>query len=341
MPQICHPQLWKKQEKSKARCVTCEHRCLIHPGKRGICGVRENIKGKLYSLVYGKAIAVNIDPVEKKPFFHFLPGSKTLSLATVGCDFRCMNCQNWSISQSPKIGTNEIYGEDWPTGKVVKMAMDNDCPSISYTYTEPTVFVEYALDAMKLAKNYKLKNLWVSNGYMTPECIEVIAPYIDAANIDLKSFSDKFYRANCGGTLLPVLESLKLLKAKKIMLELTTLVIPGLSDDMEMLKKIAEFIKEELSPETPWHISQFYPAHKLSHHKLTPTETITKICEMGYETGLKYVYSGNVPGAYYEDTYCPRCRQLMIDREGYNSVMRFDKAGKCRNCGEDLNLILE
>ncbi|MBU4338134.1 AmmeMemoRadiSam system radical SAM enzyme [Patescibacteria group bacterium] len=339
MPKICHKKLWEKLEGNKARCKTCSHYCLIHEGRRGICGVRENKKGKLYSMVYGKAIAVNIDPIEKKPFFHFLPGTKSLSIATVGCNFRCNNCQNWSISQAPKIGKKEITGEDWPPSKVVKMAMDNKCPSISYTYTEPTIFIEYALDTMKLAKNYKLKNIWVSNGYMSAECIEVISPYLDAANIDLKSFSDKFYRTNCGGTLAPVLEALKLLKKKNIWVEITTLVIPGLSDDMKMLEKIAKFIYRDLGAETPWHVSQFMPAYKLPHLEMTPAEAIKRICEMGHKVGLKYVYAGNIPGTYLEDTYCSKCRQLMIDRELY-SVMRFDKAGKCANCGENLNLIL-
>lgn len=339
MSKICNPKLWEKLEKNKTRCLACSHYCLIHSGKRGICGVRENKKGKLYSLVYGKAIAVNIDPIEKKPFFHFLPGTKSLSVATVGCNFRCDNCQNWSISQSPKMDKKEIGGEDWPPSKIVKMAMDNKCPSISYTYTEPTIFAEYALDTMKLAKNYKLKNTWVSNGYMSAECIELIAPYLDAANIDLKSYQDKFYRTNCGGTLAPVLEAIKLLKKKNIWLEITTLVIPGLTDDMRMLQKIAGFVYNELGAETPWHVSQFIPAYKLPQLTATPAETIKKICEMGHKAGLKYVYSGNLPGIYLEDTCCSKCRQLMIDRELY-SVMRFDKSGKCANCGESLNLIL-
>lgn len=362
MPMLCHKKLWERlagnkpphlnfnKTKSsiiktdircggKARCLACSHYCLIHAGKRGICGVRENQKGRLYSMVYGKAIAVNIDPIEKRPFFHFLPGTKSLSVATVGCNFRCDNCQNWSISQSPKLDKKEIAGENWPPSKIVKMAMDNKCPSIAYTYTEPTVFVEYALDTMKLAKNYKLKNIWVSNGYMSAECIELIAPYLDAANIDLKSYNDKFYRTNCGGTLAPVLEALKLLKKKNIWLEITTLIIPGLTDDMKMLEKIAEFIYRDLGAETPWHISQFVPAYKLSHFDATSAETIKRICETGHKAGLKYVYAGNIPGTYLEDTYCPKCRQLMIDRELY-SVMRFDKKGRCANCGEDLNLIL-
>lgn len=339
MNKLCHKKLWEKPSKDKVRCLACSHYCLIHPGKRGICGVRENKKGRLYSMVHGKAVAVNIDPIEKKPFFHFLPGTKSLSLAAVGCNFRCNNCVNWSISQFPKIDEKKISGEDWSPSKVVKMALDNKCPSISYTYTEPTVFTEYAFDTMKLAKDYNLKNTWVSNGYMSAECIDLIAPYLDAVNIDLKSFSDKFYRTNCGGTLAPVLEGLKELKKKNIWIEITTLIIPGLTDSMDMLHKIAKFIYRDLGAETPWHIAQFIPAHKLSHLDMTPMETIKLICEMGRSFGLKYVYSGNIPGAYLEDTYCPKCRQLMIDREQY-SVMRFDKKGKCANCAQDLSLVL-
>lgn len=339
MPKICDSKLWEKTGKNKTRCLTCSHYCLIYSGKRGICSVRENKKGKLYSLIYGKAVAVNIDPIEKKPFFHFLPGTKSLSVATVGCNFRCNNCVNWSISQFPKIDEKKISGEDWPPSKVVKMAMDNKCPSISYTYTEPTVFAEYALDTMKLAKNYKLKNTWVSNGYMSAECIELIAPHLDAANIDLKSYHDRFYRTNCGGTLAPVLEALKLLKKKNVWLEITTLVIPGLTDNMPMLQKISKFIYRELGAGTPWHIAQFIPAYKLPHIETTPSDTVKRIYEMGRQTGLKYVYAGNVPGTYLEDTYCSKCHQLMIDRELY-SVMRFDKKGQCANCREDLNLTL-
>lgn len=326
-------------KKNKTRCLACSHYCLIHSGKRGICGVRENKKGKLYSIVYGKAVAVNIDPIEKKPFFHFLPGTKSLSMGAVGCNFRCNNCVNWAISQFPKINDKKITGENWLPAKIVKTALDNNCLSVSYTFTEPTVFAEYALATMKLAKKNNLKNAWVSNGYISAECIELVAPYLDAVNIDLKSYQDKFYRTNCGGTLAPILEALKFLKKKNIWLEINTLIIPGLTDNMAMLQRIADFIHRELGAETPWHISRFVPAYKLPHHDFTSADIIKKIYELGYKSGLKYVYAGNIYGAYMEDTICPKCKQLMIDREE-NSVMRFDKAGDCANCGEDLNLTL-
>jgi pyruvate formate lyase activating enzyme len=331
--------LAKKLTNKKVQCGVCHHHCIILPDQRGLCGVRKNQNGQLYSLVYGKACAVNIDPIEKKPFFHFLPGSYSLSVATVGCNFRCLNCQNWDISQGPK-PDKPILGQDWPPDRIVQEALNSNCPSLSYTYTEPSIFLEYALDTMKLAKRNGLKNNWVTNGFMSPEILDLIAPYLDAANIDLKSFSDNFYQEICGARLQPVLDNLKLIKKKGIWLEVTTLVIPTLNDKEETFQKIAQFIKEELGPETPWHISQFSPeiSWQLQHLSPTPAKTIEKACQIGLETGLKYVYSGNIPGLASEDTYCPKCHSLMIDRQGY-SIQRFDDQGRCSKCGENLDLI--
>ena len=332
--------LYKKLKDDIVQCGLCNHRCVILPNKRGICGVRENQNGKLYSLVYRKAIALNVDPIEKKPFFHFFPGSQSLSIATVGCNFRCANCQNWGISQSPKLKDGEISGRNLPPEKIVQDALDNNCKSIAYTYTEPTIFFEYALETMKLAYESGLKNVWVSNGFMSKEAIETIAPYLDAINVDLKSFSDDFYRKICKARLAPVLENLKQIKKLGIWLEVTTLVIPTLSDDEKMFKDIAMFIKKELGSETPWHVTQFSGliSWKLQHLSETPIGTLEKVCQIGLNAGLKYVYSGNVPGLASEDTYCPRCKELMIDRDGYQ-IIRFDKNGYCINCGEDLNII--
>jgi len=236
--------LYKKLEKKKVQCQTCAQGCIILPGRRGICGVRENIDGKLYALNYGKAIACHIDPIEKKPFFHFLPGSSSVSIATVGCNFACKNCQNWDISQGFK-GVKEIPGEDLPPEKIVEMAKENNLPSISYTYTEPTIFLEYALDIMKLAKEAGLKNNFVSNGFMSEESAKLVIPYLDANNIDIKSFSEDFYRENCQGRLQPVLDTAKLMKKSGVWVEITTLVIPTLSDSEEMFKNIAKFIYKE------------------------------------------------------------------------------------------------
>jgi pyruvate formate lyase activating enzyme len=345
--------------------------------------VRANVEGKLYLLTYGKAIAANIDPIEKKPLFHFLPGTKTFSVATVGCNFRCDNCQNWDISQAPRphryakhggqvkvpeITNEEIeqVGKDLPPERIVEQALENNCPSISYTYTEPTIFLEYALDTMKLAKEKGLKNCWVSNGFMTHETLEMVAPariatpasiakrsfadwrsvaggpYLDAINVDLKFFDDKLYQKHCGGKLQPILDNLKAIKKLGIWLEITTLVVPTLSDSEKMFKQIAEFIKNELGPETPWHISRFsgYISWKLKNLPETPTEKIGAAYRIGKEVGLKYVYSGNILGIASEDTFCPKCNTLNINRSGYH-IERYDKNGKCYQCGENLNLILK
>lgn len=331
--------IYKKLPKEKVQCQTCSHYCVIEDGERGICGVRENKAGKLYSLVYGKPCAVNIDPIEKKPFFHFLPGTKSLSVATVGCNFSCKNCQNWIISQGPKI-FGKIEGKDTSPKKLVEMAKNYKLPSISYTYTEPTVFLEYALDTMKLAKKEGLKNNWVTNGFLSKETFKLISPYLDAANVDLKSFSDDFYKKNCGTRLEPVLDTLKRMKNQKIWVEITTLVIPTLNDSEKTFKEIANFIKNELGPETPWHITQFCGAisWQLQHLPNTPLPFLEKGRQIGIETGLKYIYSGNIPGVDSEDTFCPKCQTKMIDRTGYLTE-RLDKNGRCSKCGEDLNII--
>jgi len=287
--------LYEKLDKKVVQCKTCPHFCLIGPNQRGICGCRENRDGELYALNYSKAIACHIDPIEKKPLFHFLPGTESLSIATVGCNFFCRNCQNWEISQSPK-PNKQILGQDLPPKKIVEMALKNNLPSISYTYTEPTIFLEYALETMKLAKKTGLKNIWVTNGYTSKESFDLIYPYLDAANVDLKSFSDEFYLKNCGARLRPVLDTLKRMKAKKIWLEITTLAIPTLSDSEEMFRDIAKFIKKELGSKTPWHISRFFAAVSWQLHHLpdTPLKTLKRAYQIGKETGLKYVYIGNV-----------------------------------------------
>jgi len=327
---------------NKVKCFVCNHHCVIDDKERGLCGVRENQKGKLYSLVYGKVIAEDIDPIEKKPFFHFLPGTKSLSIATIGCNFRCLYCQNADISQiGDETGTrNSILalGKEQSPKKIVEDALKNNCPSIAYTYTEPTIFIEYALDIMKLAHKKNIKNIWVSNGYMTKESLDLISPYLDAINIDLKGFSEKFYQEVCNAKLMPVLENLKRIKKKKIWLEVTTLLIPGRNDSLKELKGIAEFIKRELGKETPWHISRFFPSYKMMDLLPTKIEEIYNAVKIGKRAGLKYVYSGNIPGNRFENTYCPNCGEKMIERNSY-SIKRFDNKGKCNKCGESLDLI--
>jgi len=287
--------LYQKLKDKKVRCQTCHHYCLILPGKRGICGVRENQNGKLYSLVYGKAAAVNIDPIEKKPLYHFLPGTYSLSLATVGCNLACHNCQNWNISQGPKLN-KPISGQEMPPEEIIQEALADHCPSISYTYTEPTIFLEYALEIMKLARKKRLKNIWVTNGFMSPQALKLILPELDAANVDIKSFENSFYQKYCGGRLKPILENIKEMKRKGVWVEITTLIIPGLSDSPAMLKKIAQFIKNELGPETPWHLSRFFPevSWQMKDLPATPLKSLEKAHQIGLAAGLKYVHKGNI-----------------------------------------------
>lgn len=327
------------QQEQKAQCRNCAHFCILNEGERGKCGVRQNIKGKVYSLNYGKAVAVNIDPIEKKPFYHFMPASNSLSVAAAGCQFACASCQNWEISQKPK-KDGEIPGEEVSSEKIIEIAQNYQIPSISYTYTDPIIFSEYALETMKLAKDKGIKNNWVSSGFFSDELFEKVSPYLDAINVDLKSFENEFYINYCGGRLQPVLDTLKKLGDKNIWTEVTTLVIPTLNDREDIFEDIAKFIKDNLGEETPWHISRFSGAisWKLSHLRKTPIETLKKAYETGKKAGLKYVYLGNLPGIDSENTYCPECGTLCISRTGYQ-VARYDKEGKCPNCGAELNIV--
>ena len=299
------------------KCGLCSHNCTIPEGKRGICNVRVNVEGRLYSLVYGKAIAAHVDPIEKKPFFNFLPGTKSYSIATAGCNFRCKFCQNWNISQAlngqnSKIGEGNMHipGSNLEPKEIVTLAKKHDCKSIAYTYTEPTIFFEYAYDTSKLANKEGIYNVFVTNGYMTKDALDTISPFLDAANVDLKAFTDKFYREICSARLDPVLETMKRMKKQNIWLEVTTLVIPTLNDSMDELLQIAEFIKSELGAETPWHISRFHQDYKMMDLPETDTETIHKAREIGLETGLRYVYAGNLPG-YFEA--CERVEDIILE----------------------------
>ncbi len=333
--------LYKKLKNGKVKCRNCAHYCMISQDDRGICRVRENQDGKLFALNYGKIIARGVDPIEKKPLFHFLPGTKTYSIAAEGCNFRCGNCQNWRISQTirnPEI--LEISGEKITSHEIVRIAQKTKCPSIAYTYTEPTIFSEFALDTMKIAKSNGLKNIFVSNGFMSKESAKMLIPYLDANNIDIKSFSDEFYQKNCGGKLAPILETAKLMKKSGVWVEITTLAIPKLSDSEEMFSAIAKFICDKLGSETPWHISAFSGAisWKLQNIPDTPYKTLEIAYEIGKTAGLKYVYAGNFPGSALENTFCPKCSELCIARSGYN-ISRYDKDGKCPKCLTDLNII--
>lgn len=321
---------YRKEDGNDVRCALCHHRCLIHDGRRGICGVRENQGGILYSLVYGKCISQAVDPVEKKPLFHFYPGSTSFSIATVGCNFSCKHCQNYSISQMVR-DYGKIIGDDIPPHEIVAAAKKYQCVSISYTYTEPTVFFEYAYDIAVSAHEQGLKNIFVTNGYTTPEALRHIQPYLDGANVDLKSFSDSFYKTICGARLEPVLESLRLYKQLGIWLEITTLIIPTYNDSDEELEKIADFIFH-LDPDIPWHISAYYPTYKLNDQPRTSIQILRKAREIGRKAGLRYVYEGNVPGETGENTYCYSCGRLLIERKGFSIARYKIKEGRCPDC---------
>ena len=330
-------KFYKKLDNNNVQCQLCSHFCVIQDNNIGICRTRKNTGGKLYTLVYGYPIALNVDPIEKKPLFHFMPGSFTYSLGTLGCNFRCANCQNWDISQAASI-ENKTQSMDFiEPKKIIEEAINNRCKSISYTYTEPTIFTEYALDIMKLARKHNLKNIWISNGFMSEECLDAILPYLDAINIDLKSMDDDFYRDNCGARIQPVLDNIKAIKKSGAHLEITTLIIPTLSDSPEMLKRAAEFIALELDSNVPWHVSKFSAniSWKLKNLPDTSKNLIYQGYEIGKNASLKYVYAGNIPGNKKENTYCPKCGELAISRFGYN-IERLDNKGKCANCGNDL-----
>ena len=325
---------YEKLDRKMAKCNLCSHHCGIVDSKRGICGVRENHGGTLYTLVYGRVAAMAIDPIEKKPLFNFYPGSSAYSIATVGCNFRCLNCQNYDVSQSPK-PQRRIIGEYTSPEEIVEAAKENGCRSIAYTYSEPTIFFEYACDIAKLASKEGIKNVFVTNGYITEEALKTIKPYLDAANIDLKSFSDEFHQKVCGARLQPVLDSIKLHKELGIWIEITTLVIPTLNDSRENLKKIAEFIKD-LDAGIPWHVSRFYPNYKLMNLLPTPAETLRMAREIGLETGLRYVYQGNILGEG-ETTYCYNCGEPLVNRYGYYITKNSIKDSRCPRCGTKID----
>jgi pyruvate formate lyase activating enzyme len=319
------------KEGQKVQCSLCCHRCLIPPAKRGLCAVRENREGTLYTLVYDKVIARNVDPIEKKPLFHFQPGSRSFSIAAPGCNFRCRHCQNSDISQLPRDRGGMLLGEDVSPAVLVEAARRLGCASISYTYTEPTIYFELAYDTARLAAKAGLKNVFVTNGYITPEALRVIQPYLHAANIDLKGYRDDFYREVCGARLQPVLDAIRLYRELGIWIELTTLIIPGYNDSDEELTGIARFIKS-LGNEVPWHVSRFHPTYKLTDAPPTPVETLVRARRIGLDEGLRYVYEGNVPGQG-EDTPCWSCGRTVIKRLGFRVEANELEKGACPQCG--------
>ena len=324
--------LYQKLDGDKVRCQLCAHYCVIANGKKGICQVRENRDGTLYTLVYGRTITQNVDPIEKKPLYHFYPGSQAFSIGTPGCNMHCDWCQNWEISQMPR-EQHFIAGYELSPADIVSAAKKSVCRSIAYTYTEPTIFFEYSYDTARLAREAGIANIYVSNGYMSAEMLELFHLWLDAVNIDLKTFRDETYRQYTGGKLQPVLDSLKKIHDYGIWLEVTTLVIPGVNDDPQELQEIAEFIATELGTDTPWHVSRFYPQYKLQQTPPTPPNTLHRAGKIGRVAGLKYVYLGNLSEE--TDTCCPACGKILIRRSGFGiSSNQVDNNGCCPDCGE-------
>ncbi|HZE18435.1 MAG TPA: AmmeMemoRadiSam system radical SAM enzyme, partial [Mycobacterium sp.] len=331
--------LYEKLDKDRVRCNLCAHRCVIAAGRQGICQVRENRSGTLYSLVYNLALSQAVDPIEKKPLFHFYPGSTAFSVATAGCNFRCEFCQNADISQMPR-DRGQILGRRVTAEEIVRAAQRYGSQSIAYTYTEPTIFFEYSYDIARLAHQAGIASVYVTNGYMTREMLEMFQgltgdhePWLDAANVDLKAFRDETYKRVCGARLQPVLDSLKVMKALGVWVEVTTLVVPGMNDSEAELGEIARFIAGELGAETPWHVSRFHPDYQMHDREATPAATLHRAYELGREAGLRYVYVGNLPGAHLEDTYCPNCGETVIRRWGFQVTQGRIQDGKCPQCG--------
>jgi pyruvate formate lyase activating enzyme len=321
-------------DRGEIQCELCPHRCRVAKGKRGLCRVRENRDGKYYSLVYGNPCAVHLDPIEKKPFSHVLPGTTSFSLATAGCNFQCKFCQNWEISQA---SPEDVYGYDVPPELIVSRAKEIGARSVAYTYVEPMIFYEYMSDISLLVKKAGLLNVTHSNGFINPAPLKNLCKVLDAANIDLKGFTENFYRELCSGELNPVLETLKTLKKEKVHLEITTLIIPTKNDEMSVIKEMCLWIKKELGEDTPIHFSRFYPLYKLKTLPPTPVSTLDKAREVALSAGLEYVYVGNIPGHAGENTFCPKCKKMVIQRTGYMVGEIHLKDGKCRYCGKPIS----
>jgi len=322
-------------------CKVCPNDCILAPGDRSVCRVKVNMDGTLYTLAYGNPCSVNADPIEKKPLLHFLPASWSFSLATAGCNLRCLNCQNWEISQSRP---EETVNFDLPPKRVVELAKRSGCSSIAYTYSEPTAFYEYMFDTATLAHAEGLKNIWITNGYINRAPLEQLCTVIDAANVDLKSYDEKIYNRLNAGHLEPVLNTLRTLRDKGVWFEVTTLLVPTYLDDMGMIARMCRWLVKELGPDHPLHFSRFYPQHKLRHLPPTPVSTLRRAREVALEAGLHYVYVGNVavdevPNSL--NTYCPGCGKLLVERRGYLVAHNEIVGGACPDCGRAITGVWE
>ena len=329
-------KFWKSLENNFVQCYLCNHKCKIGIGNRGICGVRKNINGKLFSLIYGTASSVADDPIEKKPLYHFYPGSIVLSLGTVGCNFKCLNCQNYGIST---IYPENMHVREISSEYVVKLAKDHNCKGIAWTYNEPTIWHEFTFDTSKLAKNNDLYTVYVTNGYINEDALKEIAPYLDAMNIDVKAFDEKFYKNVCKAKLKPVLDTCELAKKLDIHIELTYLVIDKKNDGEKEIRDFCSWIIDRLGSDIPVHFSRFHPDYKMTDVQATPVKTLLKIYDNAKKQGLNYVYLGNVPHDTYENTYCPTCGTLLIERYGFSSLIQNIENNRCKKCKKIIPII--
>lgn len=320
----------------KVKCNICSHRCTISEGKTGICRTRQNREGKIYTLIYNIVSSEAVDPIEKKPLYHFLPGTLSYSLGTIGCNFRCQHCQNWNISQASPVDSHtfEITPET-----AIKRALASGSKSIAWTYNEPAIWHEYTFDSAVLAKEAGLKTIYVTNGYITPEALRRMAPYLDAFRVDIKSFSEDFYKKTCGARLAPVLESTKLAKELGMHVETITLIIPTKNDSKEEITHIVRWVHDNLGEDTPMHFTRFHPMYKMDSLYPTPIETLEMAYDIAKNEGMRFVYLGNVAGHKYENTYCPKCNTLLIDRNGFRVSRINTMDGKCPDCGEEIPIV--
>ncbi len=336
---IKEAMLYEKLEDNKVHCGLCAHSCKISPGKRGFCKVRENRGGNLYTLIYGTVSSEAIDPIEKKPLYHYYPGSYVYSVGSIGCNFRCKHCQNWSISQAC---LEDSFTVDIPPEELIERALTTKSRSIAWTYNEPTIWHEYTYECSKLAKNVGLTAVYVTNGYMTPEALLHIAPYLDAANIDIKAFNEKFYHDVASAKLGPVLEASAFAKKLGIHIEITTLIIPGINDSLEELRELSRWVYKNMGPETPLHFTRFHPQYQMQDLSPTPVQTMQEACQIANEEGLNYVYLGNVPGSDRNNTFCPNCGKMLISR-GLFSIEKYEITPEktCPICGENIPIVGE
>lgn len=316
-----------------AKCLICPNECTLKEDEVGDCRSRVNYKGKIYSIGYGNPCSLHVDPIEKKPLYHFLPESRSFSLAVAGCNLACLNCQNWQISQ---VSPSDTRNYDLMPSEVYKQAKRNNCQSIAYTYSEPIAFYEYFYDSAKIAKEQGIKNIMISAGYINEKPLRDVAKYVDAANIDLKSFDDDIYARLNAGSLEPVLRTLKILKDEGVWVEITNLIVPDWTDDIDMIKKMCQWLYKNGFENTPLHFSRFTPMYKLTHIPVTPESLLNKAHDIALNEGLKYVYIGNVPGTDAQNTYCPNCHKIVIERKGYRITQNNLINGKCKNCNNTI-----